>query len=75
VVQFPLNYLGLPLWIRKLNKSDFFPLIDKITNRLPGWKAALIHPAGQATLIQAVLNPHCYPDISSHFSPVSEMGD
>jgi hypothetical protein len=55
VVQFPLNYLGLPLSIRKLNKFDFFPLIDKITNRLPGWKAALIHQAGRTTLIQVVL--------------------
>jgi hypothetical protein len=51
VVQFPLKYLGLPLSIRKLNKSDFFPLIDKIVDQLPGWKAALIHSAGRATLI------------------------
>jgi hypothetical protein len=33
----------------------FLLLIDKITDYLPGWKAALIHPTGQAALIKAIL--------------------
>jgi hypothetical protein len=30
-------------------------LVDKVADHLPGWKAALMHPAGRATLVQAVL--------------------
>jgi hypothetical protein len=29
--------------------------VDKVADRLPGWKAALMHPAGRATLVKAVL--------------------
>ena len=29
--------------------------MDKVADRLPGWKAALMHPAGRATLVKAVL--------------------
>jgi hypothetical protein len=55
VVNFPCRYLGLPLLVRKLSKNDFMLLIDKITDYLSGWKAALMHPAGHATLIKVVL--------------------
>jgi hypothetical protein len=30
--------------------------LDAIAERLPSWKASLIHPAGRATLIKAVLS-------------------
>jgi hypothetical protein len=43
---FPYMYLGQPLSVRKLSKNDFLWLIDKIADYLPGWKAALMHPAG-----------------------------
>jgi hypothetical protein len=43
VVHFPCNYLGLPLSVRKITKADIISLIGKIADRLPGWKAALIH--------------------------------
>jgi hypothetical protein len=46
MVEFPCKYLGLPLSVKKLSKNDFLALIDKITDYLPGWKAALMHPAG-----------------------------
>jgi hypothetical protein len=55
VVNFPCRYLGLPLSVRKLSKNDFMLLIDKITDYLPRWKAALMHPAGHAMLIKVVL--------------------
>jgi hypothetical protein len=41
--------------VRKLTKSDFYPLIDKIAERLPGWKATLINSAGRVTLVKSVL--------------------
>jgi hypothetical protein len=37
----------MPLSIRKLSDCDLYPLVDKIADHLPGWKAALIHPAGK----------------------------
>jgi hypothetical protein len=55
MVEFHWKYLGLPLSVKKLSKNDFLALIDKIADYLPGWKAALMHPAGRAALVRAVL--------------------
>jgi hypothetical protein len=55
VVNFPCKYLGLPLSHKKLTAVDLLPLIDKIADKLPGWKAALMHPAGRNVLVKAVL--------------------
>ena len=38
---FPCTYLGIPLSIHKASKADLTPLIDKVANKLPGWKAPL----------------------------------
>lgn len=51
---FPCKYLGLPLAVRKLSKNDFLGLIV-IADKLPGWKATLLQPAGRAVLVKAVL--------------------
>jgi hypothetical protein len=45
----------MSLSIRKLSKFVLFFLLDKTADCLPGWKAALIHPAGRATLVKSVL--------------------
>jgi hypothetical protein len=55
VVQFPCKYLGLPLSVKRLSKAFLYPLIEKVANHLPSWKASLMHPAGRATLVKAVL--------------------
>jgi hypothetical protein len=55
VSQFPCKYFGLPLSTKKLAKRDLYPLIEKIADQLPGWKAALIHPSGLDALIKSVL--------------------
>ena len=55
VIDFPCKYLGLPLSIRKLTKADLQPIVDKIADMLPGWKAALMSTAGRAVLVKAVL--------------------
>ena len=55
VQQFPCKYLGMPLGVKKLTKSVLYPLIDKISDRLPGWKATLINPASRATLVKSIL--------------------
>jgi len=45
----------LPLSIRKLTKADLQPIVDKIADMLPGWKATLMSTAGRAVLVKAVL--------------------
>jgi len=55
VIDFPCKYLGLLLSIRKLTKTDLQPIVDKIADMLPGWKAALMSTAGRAVLVKAVL--------------------
>ncbi|WVZ92630.1 LOW QUALITY PROTEIN: hypothetical protein U9M48_038679, partial [Paspalum notatum var. saurae] len=45
VQDFPCRYLGLPL-----------TLIDKVADKLPGWKASMMNPAGRVTLVRAVLS-------------------
>nr|CAD1834076.1 unnamed protein product [Ananas comosus var. bracteatus] len=44
---FPLNYLGLPLSPKKLGKADYMPLIEKIDNRLAGWKGLMLSRGGR----------------------------
>jgi hypothetical protein len=55
LVQFPCKYLDLPLAVKKLSKAIFYPLIEAIVDRLPGWKASLIHPTRWATMVKAIL--------------------
>ncbi|WVZ93176.1 hypothetical protein U9M48_039178 [Paspalum notatum var. saurae] len=52
---FPCNYLGLPLSLKKLLKAQVQSLIDKIADQLPGWKAELMTRAGRAIQVQFVL--------------------
>jgi len=53
--ELPCKYLGLPFSIKELFKADFCAIIHKIPDRLPGWKAVMMHPARRATLVRAVL--------------------
>jgi hypothetical protein len=39
---FPYSYLGLPLYFKRLPKSAMFPLIQRIGNRLIGWKRNML---------------------------------
>ena len=55
VSAFPSNYLGLPISDKKLRKRDLLVWIEKIANKLPGWKAPLLSLAGRAVLVKAVL--------------------
>jgi hypothetical protein len=36
---FPCKYLGLPLALKKLKKEHIHPIIDRMADQLPGWKA------------------------------------
>ncbi|WVZ91565.1 hypothetical protein U9M48_037717 [Paspalum notatum var. saurae] len=53
---FPCRYLGLQLHTRPLQKIHVQPLIEKISNRLAGWKGNLLNRAGRLTFVSSVLS-------------------
>jgi hypothetical protein len=55
LLEFPCKYLGVPLSLHKLTKAQVQPIIDKVADRLPGWKADLLTRAGRKVLVQFVL--------------------
>jgi hypothetical protein len=52
VASFPCSYLGLPLTIRKSTKTDLLPLVDKVADNLPSWKASLMNRVGQLITVR-----------------------
>jgi hypothetical protein len=50
-----INYLGLPLSISKLKRAHLQPLIDRLANLLPGWRADLMTRAGRVVHVQFVI--------------------
>lgn len=52
VKNFPCSYLGLPLTIRKSTKTDLLPLVDKVADNLPSWKASLMNRVGQLITVR-----------------------
>ena len=50
---FPLKYLGAPLYFTKLRREDLQPIIDKVMKRIAGWKGRLLSYAGRLTLLKA----------------------
>jgi hypothetical protein len=55
ISSFPCKYLGLPLSLKKLSRNQVQPLIDKVADQLPGWKADLMTKAGRRVQVQFVM--------------------
>lgn len=55
ISEFLCKYLGLPLSLRRLTKTDLQPYLDKIADALPAWKASLMVTSGRLVLVRAVL--------------------
>lgn len=53
---FPSRYLGIPLSIFRLKRSDEQPLIDAVAARIPLWKGNLLNIAGRTTLARSTLS-------------------
>lgn len=51
----PLRYLGVPLSPKKMTRSDFQPLLDKISARFSSWTVKHLSFACRFQLIQAVI--------------------
>jgi hypothetical protein len=65
---FPCNYLGLPLSTKRLARVDLQPVIQKITNRLPGWTRKFFTYPGRELLIKIALS-----SIPTHFLSIYKM--
>jgi hypothetical protein len=52
---FPVSYLGLPLSLARLSKTDLQPLVDKIAGHFPTWKASLLERSGRLILVNSTL--------------------
>jgi hypothetical protein len=55
VGNFPIKYLGIPLYYNKLSREDLQPLIDKIIKRIVGWRGKLLTQAGRMILIKTCI--------------------
>jgi hypothetical protein len=51
VITLPCTYLGLPLSIRKLQREDLQPVLDKLAGKLAFWRACLMSKEGQAVYV------------------------
>jgi hypothetical protein len=56
ISSFPYKYLGLPLHFKKLPKSYYQVMVQKVANRLPGWKKNLLTYPGREMLAKTVLS-------------------
>jgi hypothetical protein len=52
---FRFKYLGAPLHHEKLRKEDIQPVVDKVINRIPGWKGRLLSYGDRLVLLKACL--------------------
>jgi hypothetical protein len=68
VPAFPCTYLGLPLSVKKPNRAMLQPLIQKIENKLPGWKMNFLTHPGRELLVQMVLS-----SMPLHFLTIFKM--
>ena len=51
----PVRCLGVPLSSRMMKKSDFQPLLDKVTSRFRSWTVKHLSYAGRLVLVQSVI--------------------
>lgn len=66
--QFPCSYLGIPLHYKKLPKEAIQPMVQKIGNRLLGWKRNFLTYEGRQLLVKTVLT-----EMPTHFLIVFKL--
>ena len=53
--ELPFKYLGVPLSTKKMPVMQWYPLIEKIMDRINSWTARKLSYAGRTQLVQTVL--------------------
>ena len=53
--EFPFKYLGIPLHHSKLRREDLQPIVDKVINRVAGWKGRLLSYGERLILLNSCL--------------------
>jgi hypothetical protein len=56
ISSFPCTYLGLPLHFRNPTRPMMQQVVNKIGNRLSGWKRNLLSYPGRETLVKTILS-------------------
>jgi hypothetical protein len=56
VAPFPCKYLGIPLSLRRLKRSEEQPLVDSVAARIPTWNSGLLTHAGRVLLTKVTLS-------------------
>lgn len=69
------TYLGVPTINGRTSKREYQYLVDKINNKLSGWKTKMLSLAGRATLIQASLSSTPYYTIQTSKLPRTTCDD
>jgi hypothetical protein len=52
---FPIKYLGVPLHFKNLRREVIQPLLDKILNKITGWRGKLLSHAAKVMRIQTYI--------------------
>jgi hypothetical protein len=68
ISSFPCTYLGQPLHFKKLPKLAVVPLVQRVGNRLPGWKRNMLAYPGREVQVKAVLSA-----MPTHFLTVYKL--
>ena len=50
------KYLGFPLWHKGANRRQYNFVVERVMNKLSGWKAKFLSFAGRAVLIKSVMS-------------------
>jgi hypothetical protein len=53
---FSFQYLDMPLSNKKIKKKNYLPLIQRVKNKLSGWKTPLLSSGGRSTLMNSTLS-------------------
>ena len=67
---FPFTYLGIPLSDKKLPRSAYLPLIEKMNAKLAGWAARFLSIAGRLVLLNSILS-----SMPMHYMSVIRLPD
>lgn len=69
--EFPLCYLGVPIFAGRSRLIYFEYLVEKVRKKLDWWKAKLLSFAGRITLIQSVLSSISIYTLASSYVPIT----